>query len=377
MKISAGRDQAVVAHLNVGFAAPVGWIGLWDSENAGFYESSHEFFTPSASLLEFLVSGWPLVGFHDPRLEIFKMSCSICYMIEDQRHVGSPYDSADIDNVPALLSVVPVDDSHVVVFRAVVVEEVVASVGITVDHSVAFASDWDRRNWVNRALPTIGFGVPSWHVSIHLWVSLRKGNCLSAVLSPPLTIGLHGSLVHDPSPWCVRPQCFRLDSTGEQRHSDLEVLALLYTRLNEVGDLALLSNEVEENFVVHGLIEGNLVVVHRFHNNFFASKHSGVHMTVTTSDHGHVSGAWPVLIKHCLGALLIVSVIANHGLGGFLVGAELREVIDPFVDLIELIWGHHWHLNGRVHSGLNESGCVAHDDTLMKLIIIKKFVNIQ
>jgi len=98
-------------------------------------EFCHEIGTVLAAHFKLCISGWPLVGIQEPSLEVVKHFLLLERIIDPHAHVSSPGDGTDVDDIPALLTVVEVDRDQRIISRASVLKDVVSCVGITMNNT--------------------------------------------------------------------------------------------------------------------------------------------------------------------------------------------------------------------------------------------------
>jgi len=133
--ISTSGDQAMTVHFCVSLSCfPLNAI-LRIIDKQELCDFCHETGTVIAAHFELCISGRPLVGIQNPSFEVGEHFLLLERIIDPHAHVSSPGDSTDVDNVPALLTVVEVDRDQGIISRASVLKDVVASVGVTVNNT--------------------------------------------------------------------------------------------------------------------------------------------------------------------------------------------------------------------------------------------------
>jgi len=224
-------------------------------------------------------------------------------------------DSAEIDDVPRLLGVVPVDDSHGEGTVRLSVIHNVTLVKVSMDDTVVLRRGRDRDR-SERCLPSVLDGVPRREGFVDLGVVDSELLLLKAKVSQVGTNSLTNGLVSPPEIFVV-VNSLGTSARGELGHGNEQfgVVCLSQVGIDVASNGEGLTDVVD---ILNGVlgVRVNLIIVWTgLNDDLDASKLGRVDWVVATFDVGKVSGAGPVLVKGGLDFGVVFSVIAERSLG--------------------------------------------------------------
>ena len=211
----------MLVHLSVGQAGVPPQAVFGQINQAKSDELFHELSAVVAACSELLRSGWPLVFLKEPLFEVAEELLLLHRVVHKHTHVSSPSHSTDVNDVPALLQVVHIDGHDALVAGSRVLEEIVASVGISVDNTERFISDLDV-GMGRSSKDSIARGLVRLELLKLRWVSLRVLNRPGTESTPVVAICSDGTLLSEPRVGGIRWKVLWRNASSEEGHGDSE-----------------------------------------------------------------------------------------------------------------------------------------------------------
>jgi len=273
--------------------------------------------SPLTALLEISLCGVPAVFIKEQLLHLVDLPDSANRVCEEHQSICIEDYGTRVDDEPRSLGIVEVDHSHAPLVIALVLEDIITLVSVTMDHTVGGIGDWDGHR-SNTSLDSVPHGVPLFLLLVIHWVSRFVLNRAPTEVTEPPSLSSDDALVCDPSGRLVWWKFGRVLTVSELRHGHhkLFVIRGLHSWSDVSCHINFLVDERQEPVLHKCELLRLLIVRKRLDNHLIVLVHGRVDSFLWrfTLYRAQVSRARPVLIQNCLhfGIVLSVGIVTVH-----------------------------------------------------------------